>query len=243
MNATSMRQLLSLQCEYPDLIPDYWDTVEPIDTPFHKDDLEDIVSEFSAHSQCDSRALVFLNRFAWPGFDQSIDLRNKPIQWTTAHNIIEITFNHEWVDGAQVLAHFISRAAVFLSPDYASVPQWKADVARYAEFRVSYTPQEFQKIIATRATHAPFGPFGCLGDIQWFNYFGEVHIDLIGKNRLLNAGWAHVDESDGGIACYATEKLDDPNARARRKEIAKSLDEFVWSPGCKAEDKRIPTFG
>ena len=30
---------------------------------------------------------------------------------------------------------------------------------------------------------APFGPFGCLEDIYWFNFFGRVYVDFIGKAR------------------------------------------------------------
>lgn len=55
-------------------------------------------------------------------------------------------------------------------------------------------------------------------------------------------GWARVEEIGDGLACYATETMDDPDARTRRRAIANSLDEFVWTPGCKAEDKRIPVF-
>jgi hypothetical protein len=44
------------------------------------------------------------------------------------------------------------------------------------------------------------------------------------------------------LACYATEKIDDPNARKRRFSIAKAIEEFVWTPGCKPDEKRIPDF-
>jgi hypothetical protein len=81
-----------------------------------------------------------------------------------------------------------------------------------------------------------------LADIHWFNYFGRVYVEAIGKSRLLGAGWACVESVGDGLACYSTETLDDPKGPSRRSEIARELDDFVWSPGCKPGQKRIPEF-
>src|SRR5262249_34485425 len=74
------------------------------------------------------------------------------------------------------------------------------------------------------------------------NYFGRVYVEAIGRERLMGAGWERVEEIGEGLACYATEKIDDPNGRERRSTIAKAIQEYVWSPGCKPEEKKIPDF-
>jgi len=81
-----------------------------------------------------------------------------------------------------------------------------------------------------------------LADVQWFNYFGQVYVETIGKARLMAAGWERVEETGDGLACYATEKIDDANSRERRSRIANAIAEFVWTPDCKPEEKRIPYF-
>jgi hypothetical protein len=36
--------------------------------------------------------------------------------------------------------------------------------------------------------------------------------------------------------------MDDPTAENDRLRITKNLEEFVWTPGCRREQKLIPTF-
>ncbi len=39
-----------------------------------------------------------------------------------------------------------------------------------------------------------------------------------------------------------TESIQDPSLGKKREQIREALDEFVWTPGCKREDKRAPVF-
>jgi len=127
-------------------------------------------------------------------------------------------------------------------PDYASIPDWQQDMERYKEFRRSYTGKELVEMLSKRTITAPFGPYGCLADVQWFNYFGRVYVEAIGKARLMGAGWERVEEVGDGLACFATDKIDAADSRERRSTIAKAIDEFIWTPGCKRDEKRIPEF-
>jgi hypothetical protein len=86
------------------------------------------------------------------------------------------------------------------------------------------------------------GPHGWLWDVLWFNYFGRAYVELIGPERLRAAGWARVEEVGDGLACFATERIDDPEGFERRTAIRTALEEFYWTPGCKREDKRAPVF-
>jgi hypothetical protein len=108
--------------------------------------------------------------------------------------------------------------------------------------RRSYTPQELKDYLATRRVTLPFGPYGCLPDIHWFNYFGRVYVDAIGRKRLMAAGWDKVEEIGNGLACYATKNINDANSRERRDGIGKTIEEFIWTPGCKPDEKRIVDF-
>jgi hypothetical protein len=109
--------------------------------------------------------------------------------------------------------------------------------------RRSLSPSEFRAFLLQKQPIAPpYGPQGSLGDIHWFNYFGRAYVDLIGESRLKAAGWARIEQIGDGFACYATEQIDDPKLRQQQDRIGDALSEFVWSPGCKAEDKRIPIF-
>jgi hypothetical protein len=69
-----------------------------------------------------------------------------------------------------------------------------------------------------------------------------VYVDAIGRERLSAAGWARIEAIGGGLACYASTKINDPSVRQQRSRIAAQLDEFLWTPGCSPESKRIPTF-
>jgi hypothetical protein len=187
--------------------------------------------------------LAFFVRKAWPGFLLSVDLRLGPVQWTTAHNSITFNFDGEWNGGEHILSRYLAQSVLPNFPDYATVPEWSQDSEHYKELRRSYTPREFGDLFAkNRPIITPFGPYGCLADVQWFNYFGQVYVEAIGRARLLCAGWEHVEEIGDGLACYATANIDDADSRQRRSTIAKAIEEFVWTPGCKPEQKRIPEF-
>jgi hypothetical protein len=128
-------------------------------------------------------------------------------------------------------------------PDYASVTEdTTEDKDRFRELSKTYTPAELLQTISAREIVAPFGPHGCLGDVYWFNFFGRVYVDFIGRDRLVSAGWTRVEEVGDGLACYATEKIDDPCLRQTRTKILNRLEEFFWTPGCRREEKKIPTF-
>lgn len=242
MTRAATAKLLTGLCGLPELIPDYWNIFEPIDIPFKTERLQDVLAAL-APSQKGIRGLAFFVRKKWPGFLLSVDLRLGPVQWTTAHNCISVKFEDEWKGGEQPLAQYLPETILPNFPDYASVPEWSQDSERYAELRRSYTPKEFGELFTRKKSiTAPFGPYGCLADVHWFNYFGRVYVESIGKARLMGAGWARVEEIGDGLACYATEKIDDGNARERRCSIAKAIEEFVWTPGCKPEQKRIPEF-
>jgi hypothetical protein len=191
--------------------------------------------------------LAFFVRKTKPRYLVSIDLRLAPVQDGSPHNRIYIDdIKDFWPGGENTLAQYLPRSVLPAFPDYAKVvDSSQEDPNRLNEFRRPLTPQEFLQEMAERnkkPPELPFGPYGCLEDIYWFNYFGRVYVDFIGRERLMAAGWARVEEIGDGLACYATETLGDSHARERRTCIANALEEFVWSPGCKAEDKRVPVF-
>ena len=113
---------------------------------------------------------------------------------------------------------------------------------RFAEFKRTYTPKEFRELISKKEIMLPFGPFGCLGDIYWFNYFGKVYVDFIGRERLKSAGWERVEEIGDGLACYTTENIHEPYLRERRNRIITALEGVVWTPGSSRAEKRVPSF-
>lgn len=240
---STVAQLLEDFCSsLPELIPDYWNIFEPINLPFNPNDLQNTVSA-STPSKNNTRALVFFRRKTRPRLLMSLDLRLTPAQGTTAHNCIDFTFKDKWQGGEDSLARYLPRSVPSKYIDFASIPDWRGDSERYAEFRRSYTPEEFRAMCAIkRPITAPFGPYGCLADVHWFNYFGREFVEAIGKARLMKAGWARVEEVGDGLACFATEKIDDSNQRERRYSITKAIEEFVWTPGCKPEEKRILEF-
>lgn len=250
MNAPAAARLLRTLCAVPELIPDFWGIHDPVNNPFCQDYLDDVIygsmvpaDEARKHF---TRTLAFFVRKTKPRSDVSIDLRLAPVQWGSPHNRISIDIKDSWPGGEYILARYLPRSAAPTFPDYAKVvDSAQEDPNRLNEFRRSYTPQEFNQMMDERQKkppELPFGPYGSLEDIYWFNYFGRVYVDFIGRERLLAAGWARVEEIGDGLSCYATETLGDPRVRERRTRIASALDEFVWSPGCKAKDKRVPVF-
>jgi hypothetical protein len=238
MTPVAASRLLTGLCEVPELVPDCWNVFEPIDIPFKADKLQDVVAALTPFPSKAIRSLVFVRKTR-PKFLISIDLRLSDYQGTTAHNSIKVD---DCVGGEKILAQYLPRSVLPAFPDYASIPDWTQDKERYKEFHRSYTGKELMELMSKRSITAPFGPYGCLADVHWFNYFGRVYVQAIGKARLMAAGWERVEEIGDGLACYATEKIDDADSRERRSTIAKAMDEFVWTPGCKPDEKRIPDF-
>lgn len=251
MTAPAAEGLLRNLCAMPELVPEFWGICEPIDNPFRRENLTEVVfgsmvpSE-KARSHFVGTVAHFIRKTK-PRYLLSIDLRLAPVQDGSPHNRIYVDdIKDSWPEGENKLAQYLPRSVLPTFPDYARVVESsQEDPDRLKEFQRSYTPQEFLQMMARRQNkppELPFGPYGCLEDIYWFNYFGRVYVDFIGRSRLMTAGWARVEEIGDGLACYATERLDDPHAREQRSRVASALEEFVWTTGCKAVDKRVPRF-
>ena len=241
MNFASAQSLLAGICAEPALVPDYWNIFEPINRRFSQVKLDEVAAALAPNTT-HVGSMVFLVRKRDPSFLLTVGLCLGPVQWRTPHNSIHFECGGDWNGGENVLACFFPRSVLPRFPDYASVPDWQQDKDRYKEFERSYTGKELVEMLSTRQITAPFGPYGCLADVHWFNYFGRVYVEAIGRGRLLAAGWDRVEEIGEGLACYATEKIDEANSRERRSSIAKAIEEFVWSPGCKPHEKKIPDF-
>jgi hypothetical protein len=231
----------------PELTPEFWGISEPVDNPFRQENLNEVIYGSIVPSETArkhfTRTLAFFVRKTKPRYNVSIDLRLAPVQWATPHNSISIDMEEPWSGGERILTQYLPLSVLPNFPDYARVvDSSKEDPERLQEFRRPLTPQQLLQSLAKRTTTAPFGPYGCLEDVYWFNYFGRVYVDFVGRARLLAAGWARVEEIGGGLACYVSETIDAPNTRAQRLRIANSLEEFIWTPGCKAEEKRVPVF-
>ncbi len=250
MVVPAAERLLRALCAVPELTPEFWGISEPVENPFGQENLNDVIhgSMVPAEKARNhlTRTLALFARRTKPQSDLSIDLRLAPVQGGSPHNRISIEIKDQWPGGEYKLAEYLPQSVLPDSPDYAKVSDpSQEDQDRLNEFRRSYTPQELLQMMAERQKRPPelpFGPYGCLEDIYWFNYFGRVYVDFIGKKRLMAAGWAKVEEVGDGLACYATETIADPNARERRLRIVSALEEFIWTPGCKVEDKRVPVF-
>jgi len=235
----------------PELTPEFWNTHEPINKPFRQESFDEVIYGSMVPSEKAKKhiitTLTFFARKAKPRYVLSIDLRLAPVQGGTPHNGIFIDdIKDPWPGGEGKLAEYLPGSILPSYPDYARVvDSSQEDPERLDEFRRPLTAQELLQSMAEaqkRPPVAPFGPYGCLEDIYWFNYFGRVYVDFIGRERLLAAGWARVEDVGDGLACYATEALSDSHARERRTRIANALEEFVWNPGCRPEDKRVPVF-
>src|SRR5262249_27904123 len=148
--------------------------------PFSSRDLNQVIAALVPPSPQVATG-VFLARERPPAFLLTISLRLGSVQWTTAHNSISLKFDDEWNGGEHALAPYLPRSVLPNFPDYASVPEWSQDSERYAQLRQSYTPKEFGDLFKKKPIAAPFGPYGCLADVHWFNYFGRVYVDAIGK--------------------------------------------------------------
>ena len=248
MTPAAAERLLRNLCLVPELEPEFWGIYEGMENPFREGHLNEViygsmVPSGKGKERC-VRSLAFFGRKSEPACLVSIDLRLAPVQWSTPHNSISIDDTGErWPGGEYTLAQYLPLSVLPDYPDYGRiVSSSQEDTERLKEFHRPLTPEEVVQSISQRTITAPFGPHGCLEDIYWFNYFGRVYVQLIGKARLQDAGWARVEEIGNGLACYATETIDDPNGQERRRRIANALEEFVWTPGCRADDKRVATF-
>lgn len=248
MNVASAQSLLAGICAEPDLVPDKWNIFEPINRRFSSENLNEVVAALQVGSH------VFFVRKRNPSFLLTVDLRLAPAQWSTPHNSIHFQGRGAWNgwsgpeqrgvwNGSEhILARYLPRSVQPRSIDYASIPDWKDDKDRYKEFKRSYTGKELVDMLSKREITAPFGPYGCLADIHWFNFFGRVYVEAIGRERLMAAGSERVEQIGEGLACYATKEIDAANSRERRSAIATAIQEFVWSPGCNRGEKKIPDF-
>lgn len=254
----------SVFCTLPELRPEAWDFVEPLRKRF---DVQDVVDALAAPGAISTQP--FFLRKARPSFSASVMFQNGPAA-RPRHNRFDIDLQTRWEGREADLARIVSRALVPEFPDYgyvASAPT--RDQQRYDELRRPLSAAEaIAAIVAVAPRAAPpfivappigqrnsvrlawfhpssefiLGPRGFLWDIAWFNFFGRPYVELIGAQRLRAAGWARTEEVGNGIACYATEQIDDPDSFDRRAEIREALSEFVWAPGCNREDKRAPVF-
>jgi hypothetical protein len=250
MNVASAHSLVAGICNEPELVPDKWNIFEPINRQFSVETLNEVVTAL-VPSSTQVGSLVFFIRKREPSFLLTVGLRLGPVQWSTPHNSIHFQgrgfWNRRqhrgvWKGDEHVLARYLPRCVQPRSLDYASIPDWQDDQDRYKEFKRSYTGKELNEMLSKTQITAPFGPYGCLADVHWFNYFGRVYVEAIGREQLMGAGWERVEEIGDRLACYATEKIDDPKSRKRRSTISKAIQEYVWSPGCKPDEKKIPAF-
>lgn len=262
MNRSAATSLLELWCKDSDLLPQYWNTYEPVNRSFNPSKLEECASELVATNN-NLGASILLARRKKPRLWGDISLWRRP-----THNDVYVGADDLWPSGALKLREFIENWVDATGGDFAYVADaQKEDEDRFVELKGVYTAEEIRvgvrrapPFIATshkrfHVAGAPakhfsyhpykeemYGPAGHLWDIVWYNYFGSPYVDLIGKDRLRSAGWAHVDEMAGGLGCLVTESIEDPTLREKRDRIRNSLHEFVWTPGCKREEKRAPLF-
>lgn len=238
----AMRLLTDL-CAVEELCPDVWNTYEPINRPFYLHEPNDIIDAMISAKVPTKRTLVFLVRKQKPRWFGSLDLLRGPVQWRLPHNEITIEAKAAWKAGDTCLVQYVSGVINSGITDYARVDdKTNCDPNRLNEFHRSYTAAELAELFANRKITARFGPYGCPEDIYWFNVFGKVYVDLIGRKRLMSAGWEHVEELGDCLACYATKEIASKHLRERKDAIGKQLEEFIFTPHCRREDKRIPKF-
>jgi hypothetical protein len=246
MTVDRAQALLCNLCGTSELVPDFWNIAEPIDKPFDPSDISPVICGSMVPAENarmhHKRTLALFARVNEPRYHLLIDLRLAPIQWTSAHNCISIHFEEAWPNGESKLAQYLSSSVLPDFPDYAKIIESSQDPERLKEFRGSLSAIKLRESIAKRVVTLPFGPYGCIEDIYWFNYFGRVLVDFIGRERLFSAGWARIEETGGGLACYASPNIDDVSLQKQRSRIASQLEEFLWTPGCRPENKRIPVF-
>jgi hypothetical protein len=261
--ATKLLEAIAATLE---LRPEYWNVYEPINVPFRPDRLDEILGHLVQDRAL--RSVVFFVRKASPKYLLTLDLQRWPVQGGSGHNHISLNLERPWQRGEQKLVEYCMGLLRPDYPDYAYLADASGeDYARFQELENACTTEEVKDLLAGRPTKdkywfPPFraaknrrggwsywfvgdiskGPKGCLTDVAWFNYFGKAYVDLIGESRLSNAGWTRVERLGEGLACYATDKIDDPGGREKRSGIVDNLQEFFWTPGCDIADKRAPIF-
>ena len=143
------------------------------------------------------------------------------------HNSVDFRFKEDALDGPSAFARQIETSLLPAYADFAYIADAnEEDVHRYAE---AYRPRACRQFFAqphisspsvfrrARQVGNPYVVFyssargdawrtGWLWDVAWYNYFGKPYVDLIGKDRLSDAGWARTSEVGDGLACYATDK-------------------------------------
>lgn len=257
MDTPAAINLMEQWCQVPHLTPQHWNTVEPVNRPFDSTNLRECATYLAAANDAALRSSLLLERKKAPRFWGEIALHRQP-----RHNEVFIGIDTPWPSGETKLAAFIGTSISKTSADFGYITDGREeDIEYFKELDAPYTPEEIRlgvrrsspfipehgKDGVTRYWYAPYvedmcGPHGHLWDIVWYNYFGPPYVNLIGRDRLTNAGWAHVEGKAGGLECYVTERIDDPSLRERRAAIRDALHEFVWTPGCKREEKRAPVF-
>jgi hypothetical protein len=247
------RCLLQGVSQVPALVPNKWGTLEPLTKRFS---LDDAAMAFQPESAAQSW-IIFLVRTRKPRYIGGMSVSRS--DW---HNEVFFDFKDELTEVSWLVNYFES-AMVPNHADFCYIADAKQpDVDR---FREAYQPRPAAELFGlnppirppffgerTRADeilwyfkphcHEMRGPHGWLWDVAWYNFFGKAYVELIGKDRLARAGWAHVKEIGGGLACFATERINDANSFEQRARIRAALEEFYWTPACKSVDKRAPIF-
>jgi hypothetical protein len=253
MGRAKARTLVARSCEAPDLCPECWNTYEPVNRRFDPNDLDGCADALTA-APGNLGASVLFSRKKKPRWGSIISLWKKAL-----HNDFYCGVHDPWPTGAVKLQVLVEQCVRATAADYAYVSDSvKADEDRFAELRRPYTTEELRRGIrrAPPFISGPgikgvkfnpikekmYGPSGYLWDIVWYNYFGPPYVELIGWDRLRGAGWAIVEELAGGLACFVTRTIDDPCLSEKREGIRRVLGEFVWTPGCKREEKLAPVF-
>ena len=253
-NATAGTALLRSIGESTELRPEKWNTVEPVNRDFSLAETARAFEPPMAHAKA---WMVLLSRKSRPAYSGAIAVSRS--DW---HNDVHFHFHDNCIPSSLLHRYFESVLLTGLA-DYAYIANAiQADVDRYAE---AYGPKSAAELFGSGySLRPPFypertksgqlaysfrphtaemrGPSGWIWDVVWCNYFGRPYVDLIGGERLRSAGWARVEEVSGGLACYSTHDINDPNSRDQRNIIIANLKEFFWTPGCKMEEKKAPVF-
>jgi hypothetical protein len=231
--------------------------VEPVNRPFDSGNLSKHAEILCPADKQIVNPYLLLKRKARTRYWGSVSLNRRPL-----HNDVFLAIEKARFSDVLKIKQLIERMIETTAADYAYIGDaQQQDEDRFAELKRPYTPEELRcgerrappfipqtgRNGTTRYWFSPilqkmYGPNGYLWDIVWYNYFGRPYIDLIGTRRLRGAGWARVEEVAGGLACYATETMDDPSYENNRRVIREALNEFVWTPGCKREEKKAPNF-
>ncbi len=201
--------LLREWCRIPGFVPEFWNTVDPINKPFDATDLEEYACHLAPTNEKLLRPGMFLERRSYPRYWGSIDLKRllprRPTDpWVASHNWLFIGLEEAMTNGDEssraLLGHWIDTTCA----DYAYVADLdERDYERFKELTRAYTAEEMklgikrappiipgrgkggkQKYWFTPILEKTYGPHGHLWDIVWYNFFGPPYVDLIGEDRL-----------------------------------------------------------